>query len=135
MKKNMKEIRILILSHMYPRVTDSVSGIFIHQHVKNLLRIGCRVTIISPIPYVPRILQTNLRRKGYRKTQLVDTIEGVTIYYPRYIRLPGQWFHGLSCYTMYWGIKNTVKQLINNFKPDILHVHVATPDGYVGLML
>jgi glycosyltransferase involved in cell wall biosynthesis len=33
------------------------------------------------------------------------------------------------------GIKNTVASLVSWFKPDIIHSHTATPDGYIGLRL
>jgi len=131
----MKKIRILVLSHMYPKITDPVNGVFIHEQIKTLSKMGHQIKVISPIPLTPRILQTNPRRRAYRQTPLFDLLDGIPVYYPRYLRLPGQWFHGPSCYTMYLGIYNAVKKMIRDFKPNILHTHTATPDGYVGLIL
>jgi len=131
----MKKIKVLILSSMYPRNSNSVSGIFIHQQIKNLSKIGCQIRVISPIPFSPLIFQNNPKRKGYAETPLFDLIENIPIYYPRYLRFPGKWFHCLSCYSMYLGIRKITKKIIEDFKPNILHVHTATPMGPVGLFL
>lgn len=131
----MKKIRVLVLSHMYPRKTAPISGIFIHQQMKALLKEGCQIKVISPVPYAPRIFWTNPRRKGYGQTPLFDLFEGIPVYHPRYICAPGKWFHGISCYTLYQGINKFVSSMMKKFQPHILHTHTATPDGYTGLIL
>ena len=129
-------MKILILSHMYPNKSNPVSGIFIHNYAKALLNAGCKVGVVSPVPYSPKILWFNKKWKKYGEVPKFDTIDKIPVYYPRYIRLPGKWFHCLSSYTIYLGIVKTVSNIImRDFKPDILHTHTATPDGYTGLLL
>lgn len=131
----MKEIRVLVLSHMYPKNKKSISSIFIKQQLKSLIKQHCQIKVISPVPYVPKLLRTNLRRKEYSLAPEAIFIDGIPIYCPRYICAPGSWFHGISCYTIYYGIIKKVKKVIEEFKPHILHTYTITPDGYVGLML
>lgn len=64
-----------------------------------------------------------------------DTIDMIPVYYPRYFRLPGKWFHSMSSYTEYLGLSNIAQEMIKEFKPDIIHAHAATPAGYIGLLL
>lgn len=131
----MNIIRVLILSHLYPRKTDPILGNFVHLQVKHLLKEGCQVRVISPVPYAPRILWTNPRRRAYGQTPVFDSIEGVSVHYPRFIRAPGSWFHGISCYTSSLSIRKRAEAIVKEFQPHILHAYDATPDGYVGLLL
>jgi len=131
----MKEIRVLILSHMYPKNNKSISGIFVKQQLKDLRKHHCQIRVISPVPYVPKYFRNNPRRKEYSRISKTMSIEGIPVYYPRYIRAPGTWFHGISCYSIYYGIIREVNKIIEEFQPHILHTYAITPDGYVGLML
>ena len=128
-------MKILILSHMYPNKSNPVGGIFIHNYAKALFKAGCEVEVVSPIPFSPRILWFNTKWKKYGDVPRFDIIDKIPVYYPRYIRLPGKWFHWVSSYTMYSGIVKTISNIVEDFKPDILHTHTATPDGYAGLLL
>jgi len=131
----MREIRVLVLSHMYPRNTHSVLGIFVQRQMRYLLREGCQVSVISPVPYAPPIFWNNPKWKGYRQSPLSDSIEGIPVFYPRYLRGPGKWFHGISSYTIYQGVLEVVDSLVKKFRPHVLHAYTATPDGYTGLLL
>ena len=133
--KNMKNIKVLVLSHMYPNNSHPNSGIFIHNQIKHLLKEGCSVKVISPVPYAPNMLNFNATWKKYNEIYKQKVIDGVHVSYPRYIRFPGSWFHSLSCYTMYWGIQNVTNLIMKEFNPDILHVHTVTTDGYVGMLI
>lgn len=128
-------MKVLIVSHLYPRKTDLILGNFVHLQVKHLLKEGCQVRVISPVPYVPRIFWTNPRRRAYGQTPQFDSIEGIPVYYPRFNRAPGSWFHGISCYTFYQGLLKVADAIVKEFQPHILHAYDATPDGYAGLLL
>lgn len=124
---------MLILTHMYPDVGDPTAGIFIHHHVRHLARLGCEVIVISPKPCVPKVLAWRYER--YATIPREGWLDGVHVFYPRYIRPPGWMFHAPSCYSMFYGVQGLIAKLIREFRPDILHAHTATPDGYAGLLL
>jgi len=131
----MKKIRLLVLTTMYPQKIDDNSGIFIHNQIKHLQKAETKVKVIRPIPYAPKMLWFNPKWKSYGLIPENDTIDEVSVYYPRYIRIPGKWFHSLSCYSMHSRIKKVVDSIIKGFKPHIIHTHGVTPTGYVGLRL
>lgn len=131
----MKELRVLTLTNMYPNSLNPGLGIFVHNQTKYLLKTNCKFNVICPIPYVPKIKKFKHNKNSYACIPQNDTLDTIPVHYPRYIRPPGKWFHGLSCYTQYWGLKETVNLLIKKFKPHILHAHNATAAGYVGLIL
>ncbi len=132
-----KDLKLLVLSRMYPSKIDPYLGIWVHEQVKTLVKNeGCKVAVISPRPYCPALISRLKQRwSGYFNTPLFDIVEGIPVYYPRYHRLPGKHFHGLSCYTLYYGIRALAEKMNKEFDPDILHCHAATPDGYAGLLL
>lgn len=117
---------------MYP---PAMGGMFIHKQASHLIRAGCEVKVVVPVPYVPAILRGKNRWKGYASISERDTIDMVSVYYPRYLRLPGMWYHSISCYSQYWALHEVVRSLIDEFKPDIIHAHAATVPGYLGLMI
>lgn len=131
----MGKIRVLILSHIYPNKMYPYYGCFIHNQTKYILKAGCQVRVISPSPYAPKILWFRPKWESYGFSGAYDKIDKVPVYYPRYILPPGKWGHSLSCFTMYCGIYKFIHSLIKEFKPNILHAHTATADGYVGLIL
>ncbi len=112
-----------------------MEGTFVHDQAKHLMAAGCEVKVLVPTAYCPKIMMNVNRWSKYAHVPECDTIDGVPVYYPRYLRLPGKWFHALACYTQYLGLKNIAHAIIKEFKPDIIHAHAATEAGFVGLIL
>lgn len=110
-------------------------GVFIHNHVKYLLKAGVSARVVCPVPYAPGVMQYKSKWKRYYQIPACDVIDRVHIDYPRYICFPGKLSRTVSCYTMYYGILKTLNSAIEKDKPEILHMHTATPDGYVGFLL
>lgn len=131
----MKKIKVLVLSGMYPRQTNPMSGIFAHQQMKALGEMNVKAAVICPVPYSPKFLWTNPRRRAYGQTPVSDVIDGIPVYYPRYLRPPGRWFHGISSFFIYLAAKPIIKQLAASFKPDVLHTFASTPEGYAGTLI
>jgi len=131
----MSAIRVLVLSHMYPARKNPVPGIFVHRQVQALLDVGCEIRVVSPITFTPPLFWNKPEQKDRRQTPQSEVIDGISVFYPRYLRLPRKWFHGISCYTLYQGALGLIGSLVREFKPHVLHAYTATPDGYAGLLL
>lgn len=126
----------MVISHLYPDKNKPVAGIFVHEQLKALKGAGGDIKVISPQPFCPAFLaKINKRYKVYAESSRAGEIEGIQVYYPRFIRPPGKFFHGFSCFSMSWAVSGLVKKIVNEFKPDILHSFTATPDGYAALLL
>jgi glycosyltransferase involved in cell wall biosynthesis len=61
--------------------------------------------------------------------------EDVEVYYPRFLQFPRNLFLASSGKRMYSGIKKLVHALYQGFKFDVIHAHVALPDGFAGIMV
>ncbi|MCG4579507.1 glycosyltransferase family 4 protein [Clostridium cochlearium] len=129
-------MKVLIISHMYPSTFNSMAGIFVHQQVKTLKEKGIEVKVISPVPLAPFPLNLISKKWArYREIPYKTNIEGIEVYYPRYLEFPkGIMFHR-SGFFMAKGIKRIINKVYKEFKFDLIHSHVAVPDGYAGMIL
>ena len=127
-------MKVLVISHMYPSTFNEIGGIFVHKQVKALVSKGVKVQVVSPIPWTPfPINYLSSKWKKYSTVSEKTVYEGINIWYPRYLTFPRAWFFASSGQRMYWGIKDVVAKIYQKFKFDLIHAHVALPDGYAGM--
>jgi len=119
-------MRICVLSHLYPNPEQPAHGVFVQQQVRALKAAGVLVSVISPVPTVPRALKW-LRSHWpalQRIPQSAEYEEGV-VRYPRFFTLPRALWR-----TREGGsIARTVGSLIRSGGYDLIHAHTAVPDG------
>lgn len=129
-------MNVLIISHMYPSSFNNMSGIFVQKQVKELKKLGCNVTVISPVPWSGFPLnKLSSKWMKYYNIPKKDKIDGIDVYYPRYIEFPKNYFFDKSGLRMFNGIHKLVYELNKKNKFDLIHCHVALPDGYCGMLL
>jgi len=132
----MKKIKILTISHMCPSSFNEISGIFVHEQVKALIAKGVEVQVVSPVPWTPfPINYLSSKWKNYSTIPVRRVYEGTNIWYPRYVTFPRAWFFASSGQRMYRGIKDIVSKIYQEFQFDLIHAHVALPDGYAGMQI
>jgi teichuronic acid biosynthesis glycosyltransferase TuaC len=129
-------LRVLIISHMYPKPYNEINGIFVHEQVKALAKKGIEVKVVSPTPWSPYPLSfVSSKWKGYKNVPHYLEWEGIPVWYPRYLALPKGFLFASSGQRMFHGIKNLVIELEKKSSFDLIHAHVALPDGYSGMFL
>jgi len=129
-------MKILIISHMYPSNFDEIRGIFVHQQVKELQRQNCEVKVVSPIPWTPFPIKYFSRKwKGYSEIPQKTDLQGIEVYYPRYLEFPRNMSLASSGERMCSGIQKIVNKIYEGFEFDLIHSHVALPDGSAGMLL
>jgi len=129
-------MKVLVLSHMYPSTFNEVAGIFVHEQVKALIEKGVEVRIVSPTPWSPFPIN-RLKRKWRKYSQIPYYYEweGVNVFYPRHLAFPRALFFANSGKMMHRWIVRMIKNIYEEFPFDIIHAHVALPDGYAGALL
>jgi glycosyltransferase involved in cell wall biosynthesis len=129
-------MKVLVLSHMYPSIANEIYGIFVHEQVKALIAKGVEVRVVSPVPWSPfPVNQTTGKWQAYSRIPQSCTWDGVEVFYPRYVVFPRAWFFATSGQRMYRGIRKVVEKIYHEFPFDLIHAHVALPDGYAGALL
>ena len=127
--------RVLVITGGYPLRQAPLSGIFVHRQVQALRDLGCDVTVMHPLPYSPRILAWNERRRWYRESAKRDDVDGIPVYRPRYLRPPGSWALGLSSYLAPRAIGRDFARLAQELRPDLVLAYGTLLMGYGGLSL
>ena len=127
-------MKVLVISHMYPSSFNEIGGIFVHEQVKALVAKGVEIQVVSPVPWTPfPVNYLSSKWKKYGAVPERTVYEGINIWYPRYITFPRAWFFASSGQRMYLGIKDVVAKIYKEFQFDLIHAHVALPDGYAGM--
>jgi len=129
-------MKILVISHLFPSPLNDISGIFVHEQIKALMSRDVDVRVISPVPLAPfPINRMDCKWRDYSRIPQNCVVDGVQTYYPRYVSFPRAWFLATSGHRMYRGIRGPAKWMHSEFPFDLIHAHVALPDGYAGLLL
>jgi len=129
-------MKVLVISHMYPSTFNNVYGIFVHEQVKALIKIGTDIKVISPVPWVPfPINRISEKWERYSLIPEYENRDNVSVWYPRSITFPKALFFEYSGERVYKGIKALVKNIYKGYKFDLIHAHVALPDGYAAMKL
>lgn len=129
-------MKVLIISHLYPSERNPSYGVFVHEQVKELKKQGCEVTVISPVKYSPFPLNLISKKwKKFSEIPLKEVIDGITVYHPRYPSLPKNIFFEKSGQYMYTCIHKLVTELHLQERFNLIHAHVALPNGYAAYKL
>jgi len=129
-------MKVLEISHLYPVPYDTLLGIAMQKQIKSLKNKGCEVLVISPTPWAPfPVKYVSHKWKLYSKVSIHKIIDDIEVFYPRYLTFPKAYFLASSGTRMYYGIKKLVEKLWPIFPFDIIHAHMALPDGYAGMLL
>jgi len=132
----LKALKVLHITHLYPRPYDRLLGIAMHKQIKALEAQGCMQKVLSPTPWAPFPIKYLSRKwKSYSQVPTRDVVEGVEVFYPRYLVFPRAILLASSGIRMYSGIRQLVRKIKENFPFDLIHAHMALPDGYAGMLI
>lgn len=131
-------LKILILSHMFPRENHKVGGIFVMEQVQALRRAGIDARVISGDPFwigkfKPQGLIRYARawRQARSSWQWLDC-DGVPVVFFPY--LAGGFFRPwLHAQTYNLGLRSILVGIRTDFDYDIVHAHTSYLDGNAGL--
>lgn len=126
-------MRILVFTSLYPNNIWPHHGVFVKERVTHFAKLdGCRVKVVAPIPYFPRVKLG--WRWRYSKVARQEIREGLEVCHPRYFITPkvGMSFYGLE---MFLSVLRTIKEIRRDFNFDIIDAHYIYPDGLAAVLL
>ncbi|HZK83248.1 MAG TPA: glycosyltransferase [Desulfosporosinus sp.] len=125
-------MRVLILSHMYPNAVSPLGGIFVCQQAVALSKLGVEVTVIAPVPWVPGFMVGRGKWGGYPSVPYEEQPDGFPVFHPQVLEFPRSLFFEYYPQTFAWGVQRVFEEQIKQ-GVDIIHAHVAHPDGAAAL--
>ena len=129
-------MKILHISHLYPVPYNPLLGITMHKQINELLNKGCESRVIAPIAWAPfPIKHLTNRWKSYSETPCHRIVDGIEVFHPRYLVFPRAFFLASSGARLYRAIGSLVKELRRDFPFDLVHAHMALPDGHAGMLI
>lgn len=128
-------LRVLVVSVLYPRSYNPMLGVFAHQQVRHIASAGADVRVVSGVPWAPRPLWFKPKWRAYGEAPREGYVDGVKVYYPRYVELPGSINFSWSGMALYAAIRRTVARIHREFPFDIIHANTIVPDGFAGVWL
>ena len=125
------ELRVLVVSRLYPRASDPVLGIFVEEEVRQLSK-RCQTKVLSPVPWFPRF---KLFEKWYSYTEIPDheSRGGIEVFRPRTIMLPRNLLFSLLGFSFYLPLLRAARDIDRSLPLDLIHAHTAYPDGFAAV--
>jgi glycosyltransferase involved in cell wall biosynthesis len=120
-------MRILVLSHQYPRPSSLWSGVFVSEQVAALRVAGIDARVLSGQVVSPMSLRTD-------QIAWVNGPNNVPVAYFGYPIFPRTWRYaaGLSYAT---AAGHAVRTIVHDFNFDLIHAHTSFLDGYAASCL
>jgi len=128
-------IKVICLSEMYPSSINPYSGSFIHRQNRALVQNGIEIKVISPVPWLPFPFYLKRKWEKLTRTPKYEVMDGIEIYHPRRPVIPKRFYFHINGFLYYQSIRRLVKRIFREFNYDIIHAHVALPDGLAGVLL
>ena len=123
----MKKPNILLISNLFPNFEQPERGIFTY-HIARELKKKCTITVISPLPWSPRIPYLPKQWSIFSVIPIRAHFKEFEVYYPKYFMVPliGDYFSYLS---LYFSLSHFFRSKIFAEKIDLINVHWAYPDA------
>ncbi len=132
-------MKVLVLSHLYPRPNDPGQALFISRQIQALAALGVEFRIVSPVPWSPPLPAWSARARrtlaGARATPAEWEIDGVRVVAPRYLKLPGALDFGLFGPLYFRGVRKLARAIQREWPFDLIHGQMLVPDGYAAARL
>ncbi len=117
-------MKVLLTSRLYPSSAYPARGTFVHNQIRFLDAL-CEVTVLAPLPYFPRLPGFG-RWSALANVGNCEERDGLTIRYPRYLSLPRRLLFERAWKFYLHALARAARE---QPRPDILHAHLAYPDG------
>ncbi|MFA6216033.1 MAG: glycosyltransferase family 4 protein [Candidatus Omnitrophota bacterium] len=119
-------MKLVVITNLFPNPQEPLRGIFVYNIVR-VLNKTCELTVISPLPWVPKLLGKVAK---FRKFSLIPEefeIEGIKVFSPKYLALPkcGA-FHTVL---IFLALLPKLLQLSKKKKISLINTQCIFPDG------
>lgn len=128
-------MRILAISRMFLTIVDPLD-ISVYMQMREVTSLDNEVLVISPIQWCPFPLN-RISRRWHEISTLPGHMcwDGIEAYYPRYLSFPRSIWFASAGRRMYQAVKSVARNVLADYKFDIIHAHMGHPDGYSAMII
>ena len=119
-------MRVLVVSHLYPS-PGVERHLFVHEQILALRDLGVQIRVVSPTPWVPRVLRRDERQKRRGQKPRRAVRDGIPAEYPRVLQMPRRLLFDRLGDLAYYDVRRLPSLRAGGC--DLLHAHQALPDG------
>lgn len=119
-----------ILAVCHYGLYQDLSSSFVHNQIREYVRLGHRVRVIVPIAYGKML--DGMRVGNALAVKIAD---GVEICYLRYFTLSSFGERGFNTYSAICSLRTRLKSILDGFAPDVIHAHTLGFDSSIGAWL
>ena len=133
-------MKVLILAGYFPKSHNPAMGAWALEQAKAIQREGVEVTVVSPTPWIPRVLCPTTKLKAWASIPTEYVWDGIRTYYPKGLFFPvslGKELYARFPSLQYYPVCCSVRKLLSliKWKPDLIYAHHPLIEGLVGLKL
>ena len=118
-------MKILSFSYCFPNAANPTWGVFVYQRLAALAHLD-DLRVCSPVPWFPGVTKEG----GHADARPWN---GLRVHRPRFFYIP-RFFKNADARLYALGLKPWLKDLLRDWRPDVLDAHFVWPDG-VGVAL
>jgi glycosyltransferase involved in cell wall biosynthesis len=119
-------MKVLVVSHLYPS-PGVERHLFVHEQILALRELGVQVRVLSPTPWVPRVLWRDPRHRRRGEKPRTAVRDGIAAEYPRVPQLPRRLLFDRLGDLSYCCVRHLWSLRAAGY--DLIHAHQALPDG------
>jgi teichuronic acid biosynthesis glycosyltransferase TuaC len=134
-KKDNAEIRVLVISRLYPNRFNNSHGIFVHRQIEHLIQNRCKAIVVAPKPWSPKILWFREKWRDYGLIPKHDRLNNIEIHYPNYLRFPGKCYYPFSGILVFFCIRKFIGSIKKSFQFEIIYSNTDVTDGHASILL
>jgi teichuronic acid biosynthesis glycosyltransferase TuaC len=132
-------MKVLVLSTIYPRPSQTASGIFVHRQTRALADLGVECQVLQPIDWAPpapmHLARAEWRRAASAMADTYSEYEGIPIHHPRVVfPIPSRYFPGDAWERMGNAVARYVARRRDLRSSDLLFAHFLCHEGYAGVV-
>lgn len=122
-------IKLLVVTLLYPLPTNVSRGVFVEDHVKLLRAAGHEVRVINPLPRMPKFAEARRStHAGVAKAPRTWVRNEQAIFAPRFFALPEHPYPSLTRWNLGRKAKS-VERFLGDWRPDAIVCHTLWPAG------
>jgi peptidoglycan/xylan/chitin deacetylase (PgdA/CDA1 family)/glycosyltransferase involved in cell wall biosynthesis len=123
-------MRLLFISNVFPNPFQTTKGVF-NRKLVQAIAADHEIEVISPISWVDECMA---KRRGSRalSSHRLETVERVTVYYPRYY-YPPKIMRQRYGWFLWRSLQKTIRQVITSHRPHCVLGYWVHPDGEVAV--